>query len=304
MIDWDNIAKTLEGFCAIERDKPFKELTSLGVGGPAKIVATPHSREELSKLMEFLWSENLTSIVIGKGTNLLASDNGYDGVVIRIDGGFEKVERLDEGLWLFEAGCPLESAIRTTAEAGYAGLENLAGIPGSVGGAVRMNASAYETSFFDRIEKVELLVYQLGFFEFPSEKLSPEYRSIDIPANAIIISTTVKLEPIDSGFIQERIDEKLSLRAETQPISERSAGCIFKNPSGLHAGKLIEDTGLKGFKVGDAMISHIHANFIVNAGNATADDIMKLIEIISNEVEKKFAVELELEIKVIPGESS
>ena len=304
MNDWENIAATLEGFCAIECDKPFKELTSLGVGGPTKILATPHSREELAELMEFVWSENLTNMVIGRGTNLLASDNGYEGFVIRIDGGFEKVEQLDEGLWLLEAGCPLDSAIKITAESGYAGLENLAGIPGSVGGAVRMNASAYETSFFDRIEKVELLVYQLGLLEFPADKFSPEYRGITIPESSVIVSATVKLEQADGKSIQEKIEERLSLRAETQPIGERSAGCIFKNPKELHAGKLIEDTGLKGFKVGDAMISPIHANFIINTGNATANDIMKLIRVIRDEVKKKFDVELELEIKVIPGESS
>ena len=299
MTDWDDIAKRLADFGVVERDRKLATLTSFGVGGDARIVIEPFDKNSLADCIRIIWDENLPYYVIGKGTNLLVSDNGFDGIIVKIDGGIDKIEHLDGSLWHWESGASLKSAIEKCIESGFGGIEQLAGIPGSVGGATVMNASAYGVSFFDKVKSVEILSRGNGIQKFSSNELEPTYRGIEISDGSIVISVDIALDRVSPELAREEIAKYLSLRAENQPIDKKSAGCIFKNPEGLYAGKLIEDAGLKGFKINDAMVSPVHSNFIVNNGKASATDIMKLIEIIRKKVFEKFSVELELEVKTL-----
>lgn len=303
MMNWDDIAGALSTMCHIEREKKLSEITSLCVGGPARIVAHPKRKSQIESVLRYIWENDLKYIAIGRGTNLLPADDGYDGVVIVIDGGINKVSYVADELWLFEAGASLSTAIMTAAREGFRGLEALAGIPGSVGGAAKMNAGAYDVSFWQKTKSVELLT-QTGPRKINASSVDAEYRRTTIPAGAVITSLLVELEKGSPAEIIRQIERFNSRRAETQPINERSAGCIFKNPAGMHAGMLIEKAGLKGKRIGGAMISPLHANFIINTGDATAEDIVKLIETIQETVQKKFGITLELEVIKVGFEQS
>ncbi len=299
MIDWSYISNKIASFCELTRGKKFSELTSFNVGGPAKIVAVPRNRQQLDEVMGMIVKDDLPYVILGNGTNVLVSDDGFDGIVVLIDGGLDWVNRVGEGIWNFGAGALLSTAINVAAKNNFGGLESLSGIPGTVGGAVIMNASAYETSFFDRIKSIELHFPENGFKKVEIEELEPGYRGIKLPEDAVIASVDVELESSSYDDVRKSIEHYRKLRAQTQPINERSAGCVFINPPGKHAGQLIDDAGLKGFAIGGAMVSEIHANYIVNTGNATAANILELIEKVQNEVHKKFNISLELEIKKI-----
>ena len=298
MTEWKKIASELSKISDAQIERGLAGLTSFGVGGAARLAVFPKSRDELENVMIQLWNRNIKNVVIGRGTNLLIADTGFDGAIVVIDGGIDKVFQTPNGLWIFEAGASLTQAIIAAANSGYAGLENLAGIPGSVGGAVKMNAGAYGVSFADKLVSLELLTNN-GFAEINANEIMREYRKINLTNDAVIVSANVQLEKDESRSVIERIENINNTRAQTQPLREKSAGCIFKNPEGMHAGMMIDRAGLKAKRVGGAMVSTIHANFIVNTGNATADDIMKLIETVRKEVLKIFGVMLELEIVTI-----
>ncbi len=299
MRDWDEIFATVSAICSAERNVRLSLLTSFGVGGEAAVVAKPASKDELRELFAFLRREGLPSFVLGRGTNVLASDDGFDGVVVLVEGGLDDVVHEGGCRWRLGAGAGLTDAIARIAEAGYGGMELLAGIPGSVGGAVVMNAGAFGCQFLDRTVFVEVLTAQGKFETLVRDELAPSYRSVRLPDGAVVVSATVELSKADRDELSRRIDEVLRSRSMSQPLSERSAGCVFKNPPGMHAGELIERAGLKGLRVGGAMVSNKHANFIVNTGGAQARHIVELIEIIRREVAERFGVELELEIKLL-----
>jgi len=299
MIEWNYISNRITSFCELIRGKKFSELTSFNVGGPAEIAAIPRNRKQVDDIMDMIVEDNLPYVILGNGTNVLVSDDGFDGIVVLIDDGLDWITREHDGIWNFGAGALLSTAIDITAKNNYGGLEALSGIPGTVGGAVIMNASAYQTSFFDRVKSIELRFPGDGFKKIEKEELEPGYRGIKLPEDAVIVSVDVELEFSSYDDVRNSIEHYRKLRTQTQPINERSAGCVFINPPEKHAGQLIDDAGLKGFTVGGAMVSEIHANYIINTGNATAANILEIIENVQNEVFKKFSISLELEIKKI-----
>lgn len=267
-------------------------LTSFGVGGPAQIVATPKKKEYCALIIEIIKEFNAHYFVIGAGTNILASDSGYDGVIISINGRINNIEFLGDNYWRWDSGVPLASAINICAEKGFGGCEELYKIPGSVGGAITMNASAYGRQMYDIVESIDIVTSDSEFKTLSKAEIKADYRTGGIEKGAIVISTVVKLQPGKREKIFAAMSEFSRMRMKTQPISQRSAGCFFKNPQGMHAGELIDKCGLKGLQIGGAKVSDVHANFIVNFDNATAKDVISLARIIKEKVADKFGVEL------------
>ncbi|MCD6417990.1 UDP-N-acetylmuramate dehydrogenase [bacterium] len=292
---WEKIFENLSNICRAERNYLLSRITSFGVGGEAKVAIFPRTVAELERAMSVIRDSELPHFVIGRGTNLLVADSGYNGIVIFVDGGFDGVERLSDNIWTFGAGALMSAAVKKAAEQGFGGLEELAGIPGSVGGCAKMNASAYGKSFSDNIVFLNVLTRR-GIGKISADEIGADYRRTAIENDVIILSAGVSLEEKPPAEIDGRIMEFNRMRVRSQPIDQKSAGCIFKNPEGMHAGALIDEAGLKGKSVGGAMVSQKHANFIINRGKATASDIVELIRYVKNEVMKKFGVELELEV--------
>ncbi len=278
-----------------ERDYMLSAITSFGVGGAAKLALFPNSAAELESAMKIIWEANLPYLIIGRGTNLLISDEGFDGIAVIIDGGIDSVFQMDGEKWRFGAGAALSNAIVYAAENGFGGLEEISGIPGSVGGAAKMNASAYEKSFYDKVISLKILTRK-GITEIGADEIAAKYRGVKIPSDSIIVSAAMMLDEKAPSVIKKEIYDFNSRRAKSQPLSERSAGCIFKNPKGMHAGMLIENAGLKEKSIGGAMVSGKHANFIINKGEASAKDIVELIRYIREKVFEQFDIELELEV--------
>jgi len=285
--DWDKISADLSQIADVEREKPLAEMTSFGIGGPARVVAQPMDRDEIEAVIEYLWRSEVPFF------------EGFDGVVVGASYDLGEIREIEEGLWRWGAGVSLWRAISRAAERCFGGIEPLAGIPGSVGGAVVMNASAYGVSFFDVVKTVELLLPERGYVRLSAEELAPDYRGAKIPEGALIVAAEAQLVEKEPEKIRSEITDYLSRRAKTQPVNERSAGCVFKNPPGMHAGKLIDECGLKGYSVGGAQVSEVHANFIINRGGARASDVVAIIRHIRRTVFKKFGVQLELEIKTL-----
>ncbi|RKZ32884.1 UDP-N-acetylenolpyruvoylglucosamine reductase [bacterium] len=297
--DVEKVIDEIKGICRVERNYPLSLLTSFGIGGPADLVLFPSSKEQLIRVLQILAETEIPVYVLGKGTNVLASDDGFSGAVVVIGEGLDGIVKLGGGVWVFEAGLSLSRAISTVAKDGFGGLEPLAGIPGSVGGAVAMNAGAYGVEIADELMELEIWMGGSKTKVLRKADLVIDYRGIGIPSGSVILSAKFELPKVGAKYALERINYFKTLRAESQPIDAKCAGCIFRNPPGLHAGKLIDDAGLKGKQIGGAKISEKHANFIVNVGGATARDVMSLVGLIRDVVYKKFGVKLELEIKIL-----
>ncbi len=281
-------------------DEPMSDYTSMKVGGPAQIMVFPQSLDDLISINEFVCQHEVPLVILGGGTNLLIKDGGVSGVVLCLKEGFNGIARKGNNL-LLQAGVKLPMAVNFALEEELSGIECLAGIPGTVGGALYMNAGTKEGSIGQVIEEVKVLTsdYQLKILN--KEQLTFGYRKSSLPHGSILLEAKLKLEFKPKQKIQEKIDKILSKRLKTQPIGENSAGCIFKNPGKNHAGKLIESVGLKGYSIGGAQISQKHANFIINNGSACAGDILQLISLIKKRVweEKGFCLEEEV---IIIGE--
>lgn len=283
-------------------DEPAKKHTSIGVGGVADALVSPHSRDELRKIISCLRDGNIPFIPVGNWTNMIVKDGGYRGVIISLQH-LNHVTRsqrnADHVLIDAEAGVSLSEIVRSSADESLTGIEFCAGIPGSVGGAVRMNAGAYGNEIKDIIETVDVMIVNGSISEFKRAALHFEYRNLDIPEGAIIVSASFLLTKSVKEKIQERIREILDIRKDKHPLEYRNAGSIFKNPKDLPAGQIIDDLGLKGTRIGGAQISEKHGNFIVNTGNATAKDILALIEVIQKRVWEDRGIRLEPEVTII-----
>ncbi|RKZ30856.1 hypothetical protein DRQ33_07575, partial [bacterium] len=213
MRDWDKIAQEMNKICAIEREVSLAQLTSFGVGGPARILAQPADRNELAHCLKFIQERELDFFIIGNGTNLLISDKGFDGVIVGTSYDLDEIEQITDDLWQWGAGVSLWRAITHSADENYAGLEPLAGIPGSVGGATVMNANAYGVSFFDKVQSVEILIPDKGYVQYKPEQLNPSYRKVNIPHRAIVTAVQVKLEHDEGRDIKIRINDFLTRRS-------------------------------------------------------------------------------------------
>lgn len=278
-------------------DEPMSRHTTLGIGGPAKWYAEPKSLAELKKILHFSEEKNLPLFFLGAGSNLLVSDTGIHAVVVRLRGTFEQFQFSGNEVRT-GAGVMLPTLVKSCAEKGLAGAEPLIGVPGTVGGALVMNAGTRELEIGKITKSVEILDKEKNLQTIPAEKIRFEYRSSSL-LGAILCFATLQLKPGKKGAIIQTIEKFLLTRRETQPIGTKNVGSIFKNPEGAFAAELIEKAGFKGKKLGNAQVSPKHANFIVNLGGAKANEVKGLIQEIQKAVKEKFGVGLEPEIKFV-----
>jgi len=284
----------------IEFDVPMARHTSLGVGGPADALAQPASRDELELLLAMCASHGLPNFVIGAGFNVLVRDAGIDGVVIRLKK-LRRVELRGEGHVYAEAGASHASVTRFCVEHGLAGLEFGAGIPGTVGGWISMNAGIGVRELKDVVHEIEIFDAQgKGLRRLARAELDFQYRDLTgLPEGAVLLAALLHVTPSTRQAVQREVDRLLAQRSDSQPLNVPSCGSVFRNPDGGFAGQLIEQAGLKGERIGGAEISPVHANFIVNIGGATAADVFELIERARDRVRECTGIELASEVRVI-----
>jgi len=281
-------------------DAPMKDYTSFKAGGNAALMVVPDNADELSYALKVLNEHDIKHLVVGNGSNLLVRDSGYRGVILRIGEPFQKL-RATENRIEAGAGVLLSAAAREAYNASLTGLEFASGIPGSVGGAVFMNAGAYDGEISQVIESAEILSKDGSrIFTLNKEELELSYRhSILQKTGDVLLKAVFLLEQGDREKITERMRELTARRTEKQPLSYPSAGSFFKRPHNHFAGKLIQDAGLQGLTKGGAQVSTLHAGFIINTGGATATDIIDLMEIVRGTVYEEFGVLLEPEVRII-----
>jgi len=282
----------------IKKNEPLKNHTSFKIGGPCDEFCEAKSAEDVCALIEYAKDKGIPYMVMGNGSNLLVSDKGIKGLVIKIAKGFDSVEIKGEKV-IAQAGVLLSKLANIVADNGLSGLEEVSGIPGTLGGGIYMNAGAYGGELKDVIERV---TYLSGGEIKVAEKdnLDFGYRHSRFSGtDDIILSAELFLKKADISEIREKMADFKERRCSKQPLSMPSAGSTFKRPEGCFAGKLIEDSGLKGFSIGGAQVSEKHSGFVVNTGDATARDVLNLIKHIQNTVFDKFGVKLETEVKVV-----
>lgn len=280
---------------------PMNEHTSMQVGGKAKVIVLPSSIEQIKQVLERIYENNVPCYVMGKGTNLIVRDSGYDGILIMLSHNFSKTKICDN-IITAQSGASIASISNLACRHSLSGLEFAAGIPGTVGGAVAMNAGAYDGEMKDVVIEATCINKEGEVFCLSLEELQFGYRTSKIQKqNFFVLEVNMELTP----GIKNQISEKMKLlnnrRREKQPLNLPSSGSIFKRPEGYYAGKLIEDAGLKGYKIGGAQVSEKHCGFIVNTGTATATDVIELIEYIKRKVFDNSGVVLQQEVKILGG---
>jgi UDP-N-acetylmuramate dehydrogenase len=276
-------------------NEPFARHTTMGVGGPAAVMAFPRSVEELRLSLALRAELDAPHRVLGGGSNLVVVDEGLDELVVNTEA-MRKVEVGEDGRVVAEAGANLIRTVMTCCRAGWRGLESACGIPGSVGGAAVMNAGAYGFSISDVMS--EIVVFdENGQRQQPPSGWRFHYRGSSIPEGSAVASITVQLEADDPAALEKETGELARQRTKSQP-GGRNAGCVFKNPEGRSAGRLIDELGLKGTRRGGAVVSPRHANFVVNDAGATAGDVLALLEHVHERALRETGVDLEPEVKV------
>ncbi|MBA3608240.1 MAG: UDP-N-acetylmuramate--L-alanine ligase [Chthoniobacterales bacterium] len=286
----------------VRLSEPLAKHTTLRVGGPAQFWVEPRTEEAFARLIRFCRRENLPLFVIGRGSNLLVRDGGIRGVVVHPSGGdFEKVETTSLEVTA-GVGAKLKQIAYAGKAAGIGGFEWMEGIPGSVGGGLRMNAGAMGVQTFDQVVRVRYLDHEGVAHEKTPDELEVHYRHVPSLDKNFAVTAVFRGEKSSTEEIVRRLDASQEKRRTTQP-SAKSAGCIFKNPAACPAGKLVDELGLKGSRVGHARVSEVHGNFIVNEGAATADEVLELIGQIQATAREKRGVELETEVQIV-GENS
>ena len=297
----DLIQEMLRGKAVL--NAPMSELTTVRVGGPADILIYPADREDLARLMPVLSDRAIPYLVLGNGSNLIVRDGGIRGAVLCLREGFSTLARLDRGekgpAIRAAAGVNLQGFVRWTVDEGIGGFEALCGIPGTVGGALAMNAGAWGHEIGERVVELEVMDPSGAVLIRKRDTLRFGYRSLELSPGWIILGAVLQGEASAPQELKARVTEYFNRRKATQPLSMPSAGSVFKNPPGRSAGRLIEECGLKGVRVGDAEVSSVHANFIVNAGKATAGQVVSLISMMQERVFVKNGVKLEPEVRIV-----
>ncbi len=280
-------------------NEPMKNHTSFKVGGPADIFIEPDDRAELVKAIKDLREQGVSYYIIGNGSNLLVSDKGLRGAVVKIGEKFGSVS-INNDIITAESGVLLSTLSKMAAREGLTGMEFASGIPGSLGGAVTMNAGAYGGEMKDIVEWVEILDQDLNIKRLKNDEMKFMYRkSIIEPGKHIVLRCCIRLKKGNKDEIDNKMAELAEKRRSKQPLHLPSAGSTFKRPEGYFAGKLIEDAGLRGFSIGGAQVSTLHCGFVVNNGDATAKDVYDLIRHVQKTVFEKFNVMLEPEVKIL-----
>ncbi len=283
-----------------EFNAPMSRYTSFKAGGCAKLLIKPNSVDTLSKILKECIDKQVNYLVIGNGSNLLISDNGFNGIVIKIGSDISKICLLDEETIYCEAGATMKALCNFAYENSLSGLEFAYGIPGTLGGAVYMNAGAYGGEMKDVLLSSKHIDNDGNVGEIVGEDLDLDYRRSAYTDNGFtIVSAIMKLKKADKVEIKASMNDKMSRRRDKQPLEYPSAGSTFKRPVGYFAGALIEQSGLKGYTVGGAQVSEKHAGFVINKDGATATDIITLIKDVQKIVFDKFGVNLETEVKII-----
>ena len=280
-------------------DEPMSDHTTFRVGGPADCLVMPRTIDELVKVLDLVRTSGQTLFVMGRGSNLLVSDEGLRGVVVQIANNLSDVQIDANGLVKAEAGASNARIASQARDAGLTGYEFAAGIPGAVGGAAIMNAGAYDGEFKQVAVGVTCVDGEGRLVKVTPEQAEWGYRSSAIARNGLIVaSVELQLHPGDPAAIQERMDDLACRRQDKQPLDKPSAGSTFKRPEGHFAGKLIQDAGMQGYQVGGAQVSTKHAGFVVNVGGATAVDVMTVIRDVQHAVSREFGVDLEPEVRL------
>ncbi len=284
----------------VEFNAPMKKYTSFKCGGNASLLITPDSVDSLQQIISFCHSKNVKPLIIGNGSNLLITDNGIENVVIKIGSKMSKMELVDETTICCEAGASLKSLCMFALENSLSGLEFAYGIPGTLGGAVYMNAGAYGGEMKDVLFSCKHIDSNGNIGELSRDELNLRYRGSAYTDNGFtVISAIMKLKKAEKNEIKVAMDDKLQRRKDKQPLEYPSAGSTFKRPEGYFAGALIHEAGLKGYTVGGAQVSEKHAGFVINKNNATATDVITLIKDVQKIVFEKHGVMLETEVKII-----
>lgn len=280
-------------------DEPMSNHTSFKIGGPADILVMPGTVDEISSSIKLCKENELEYYIMGNGSNLLVSDKGIRGVVIKISELLDKVVIEDTKI-IAQAGVLLSVVSKGALKHSLTGLEFASGIPGSLGGAVAMNAGAYGGEMKDVVSRVKCIDVEGNVVEFSSAQMNFGYRqSVVQDKNMVVVEAEMLLQKGDYEEIKQYMNEMTEKRTSKQPLNLPSAGSTFRRPEGYFAGKLIEDSGLRGLRLGDAQVSEKHSGFIVNIGKATFDDVTNLIKVVQKTVRDKFNVSLETEVKII-----
>ena len=298
VLDLKNLFSNIYSKDEVKINALMKEHINFEVGGPADILLIPSKVEQIIESIKICKENNIPYFVMGNGSNLLVKDGGIRGVVIKLTG-LTNLEVKDEEIKA-DCGVMLKELSDKALENSLTGLEFACGIPGSVGGAVFMSAGAYNGEIKNVIKEAEVITSSGEIITLSKDELELGYRTSKVMKdNSIVINATFKLEKGNKEEIKETIDDLTQKREEKQPLEYPSAGSTFKRPEGYFAGKLIQDSGLKGYSIGGAAVSSKHSGFVINKGNATAKDILDLIAYIQEKVKKQFGVELHTEVRII-----
>lgn len=300
----EHIIGDIKEFIDIERihlNESMKKHTSFKIGGPAALLVEVSSIEEIEKLMKILKENNAKYFVMGNGSNLLVSDDGYSGVIVKIAETFSGVT-IENNKITVQSGILLSTLSKMIVNESLIGFEFASGIPGTMGGAISMNAGAYDGEMKDCVESVKVLTEEGEIKTLVNKEMNFGYRTSDVKGkNYIVLETVLKLNQGDQSLIREITSDFTNRRTSIQPLTLPSAGSMFKRPAGYYAGKLIDDSGLRGVRIGDAQISEKHCGFIVNRGEATCAQVIELIQMVQKVVRDNFDVELEAEVQYLGG---
>ena len=303
--------------CKKKFNEPMRNYTSFHIGGNADLLIFPEGTDDLRKVLCRCHENKIPLFILGFGTNLLVRDSGIRGVVVSLNKGFNYISDLGFLISDFKseirnpkseirvgagAGIGLQSLVNFALKNELSGIEFAVGIPGSIGGALIMNAGASDGEMKDVVKSVKIMTNDGEVKILKKGDIGFSYRHTDFPSGSVVLETEVVLKKGNGRDIRKKMKLLMGDRKSRQPLSSYSAGSVFKNPPGDFAGRLIESAGLKGFSIGDAVISEMHANFIVNRGKATASDVLKLFEIIKERVFAKTGISLEKEIKIVGEE--
>lgn len=291
-----------EDFGEILFDQLLKEYTTWGIGGASDVLVKVKSKEQLQNLLKFNYKNNIPTTVIGRGSNLLVTDKGIRGCVLLLADNYDFIS-VDGNKLTAYAGSKLNSAAIFAIENSLTGMEEISGIPGSVGGAVAMNAGAYGKEIKDLCLSVNAFDYFGNEYNFTNEQMNFSYRHSKIfDDNLIVSSATFNLAYDENNQAKAKYEDYTNRRASKQPLDKKSAGSTFKRPEGSYASKLIDECGLRGYAVGDCAVSDKHCGFIINKGNATSEEMLKFIDHVANIVYEKTGFKLEREVKLIGEE--
>lgn len=279
-------------------NESLKKHTTYGIGGPADLMIFPKSKQDLIKVIEIINENKIQLTILGSGSNVLVSDNGIRGAVISLKNSLKKIE-VDDNILYAECGTMLGKIVKHAVKNNLIGLENLNGVPGTLGGALIMNAGAWGGEISENLIHVEVINSKSEIQKIQKKDLNFSYRQSSFNKDDILLSAKFNLKKADKDIIKENFIEAQSGRKKSQPLNKRSAGSLFKNPKNNSAGKLLDEAGLKGFSIGDAKISEKHANFFINDGDATSKDMLMLIKKAHKEVKDKFNINLSLEVKLM-----